>query len=98
MRENATAHLLGPLRQVLVDAVVASVQLAAREPSHIPGLEAALGHTGEVSEPLQGRPGRVAPKLVGLVEALLVHRLFASLPVCCTHHRVFEESRSHSIG
>lgn len=70
------SYLLGPLRQVLVDTVVASVELAAREPRHIPGLEAALGHAVEVSEPLQGRPGGVSPELVGLVEALLVHRLF----------------------
>lgn len=60
---------------MLIDAVVASVQLAAREPSHVPGVEAPLANTVEVSEPLQGRPGRVAPELVGLLEALLVHRL-----------------------
>ena len=68
-------HLLGPLRQVLVDAVVAGVQLAAGEPRHVPALEASLGHAVEVSEPLQGRPGRVSPKLVRFVKALLVHRL-----------------------
>lgn len=94
-----TTHLLGPLRQVLVDAIVASVHLAAREPSHIPGLKAALGHPIEVSEPLQGGPRRVSPKLVGLVEALLVHRLFCAIggKLCPEGHDTrredFEESR-----
>lgn len=95
-RERAGAHLLGPLRQVLIDAVVARVKLAAREPSHVPGLKAALGHAVEVSEPLQGGLGSVAPKLVWLVEALLVHRLFGNAigGGYFAHHESVEESRS----
>lgn len=52
---------------MLVDAVVASVELTASEPSHIPVLEASLRHTVEVPEPLQSGARRGAPELVGVL-------------------------------
>ena len=69
--------LVGPRRQVPVDAVVAGIQRCAVEPAHLAFREVVRAHLGPGRVPVEEGLGLLRPERFGIVDGAFVHVLVA---------------------